>query len=344
MLILLIFLSIISHSATKISRDDGYIAFDSSLNLKNLRGRPVLVKGSHEIYLLRINLSLIRSRNYLNSNGTIHCIIRVDQRHRNDFHKYVKEMSEYIRYIPHDTFLVYLLLKDLEKILHISNGEVFEVPSQMKISPQIFSDVVDSLDSFPRYRTDFRNAQPSTVCVPRQLIVLLTSSLSRVSNLKEQMDSLCSEIRRKNESLCSIISGSATRKKLVVDTSDCDIREVARRCAELSAVAWVEARATMRLHNKYATRITQSYNGSSHVLWMNGLQGDGEVRSARKRPRSPALLLHALDNNFVNCADNRDHGYWCRLQQLFFQRYSSDLADLYGRRLCADSGLHQLRR
>ena len=342
--ILLIFLSIVSHSATKILRDDGYFAFDSSLYLKNLRGRPVLVKDSHQILLQRINVSLIRSRTYLNSNGTIQCIVRVDQHHRNDFHKYIKDISEYTRYIPHDTFLVYLLLKDLEKILHISNGEVFEVPSQMKISPQIFSDVVDSLDSFPRYRTDFRNAQPSTVCVPRQLIVLLTSSLSRVSNLKEQMDSLCSEIRRKNESLCSIISGSATRKKLVVDTSDCDIREVARRIAELSAVAWVEARATMRLHNKYATRITQSYNGSSHVLWMNGLQGDGEVRSARKRSLSPAMQLHALDNNFVNWADNRDHGYWCRLQQLFFQRYSSDLADLYGRRLCADSGLHQLRR
>jgi hypothetical protein len=63
----------------------------------------------------------------------------------------------------------------------------------------------------------------------------------------------------------------------LVETHECVQHLAAYRLASHPAVIWVEIRGTMRLRNKYATRIVQSKNGSSWNLWEKGLKGEGEV-------------------------------------------------------------------
>jgi hypothetical protein len=152
--------------------------------------------------------------------------------------------------------------------------DTFELPQITKMNFNLFRVPRHELGTRKRHQ---RSDAESQECIPTTFNVLIsTSSFPDIPSLQAQINQLCFN-PDSNSSLCQA-RGSSSKKKLLVDTSDCYMREVAHRLAEHPEVTWIEVQSKMKLRNKYATRIVQSTNGTSRTLWANGLQGDGEVR------------------------------------------------------------------
>jgi hypothetical protein len=178
--------------------------------------------------------------------------------------------------------LVVLTYEELKKISSMNSViGVFELPSRMKLWPQLYNDssYLRTPDAMIQHLIRRRaGLQP---CEIIQLNVLLLAAVEDIPFLESEMDALCAETIFGIHSLCHVVSGSTSRRKLVVDTDECLRDLAAQRLAEHPAVTWVEVRPKMRLRNKYATRLLQSDNGSSWAVWDKGLRGDGEVSMLR---------------------------------------------------------------
>ena len=247
------------HFSTKF-RTDQYRKF---------KGRPVLVHDSHQIILNRVDASLRRTRTDDHDHREQYLVHSLTN-NRADVQNVLRSVSDYVSYIPHDTFSVLLSLKDLDRVLSMierSNVEFFKLPFKMKISPEIHQ--FNLLDKPSRGR--------SAGCVSSQLILLLTDRWADLPPLREQIDALCLNSTNSETRICRISPGSPASKKLVVDTDTCSLWEAAHRFSAQPEILWVGVQRTKQLSNKYATRIAQSANGTSWMLWSYGLRGEGEV-------------------------------------------------------------------
>ncbi len=236
--------------------------------LHKLWGRPALVHDAN-IVLHRPDIPSFRTFSGDRYHREQHqFLIRVETKGRAKVLALLQRISQYVRYIPHDTILVALTYQDMSKLYSLDYvADIFEVPSSMKMRPDLRSDI--------RF---LGRRDGSEKCDQTKLTVTLISAIVDISSLEQDMIALCSEkLPVVNRSMCELVSGPKSRKKLVVISDTCLRGLAAQRLAEHPAVTWVEARANMRLRNKYATRILQSENGSSWAVWDKGLKGDGEV-------------------------------------------------------------------
>jgi hypothetical protein len=200
-------------------------------------------------------------------------LVRSENRNRTELYTELQRVSTYVRYFFKDTFVAALSADDVSTW---SATEIFELPSAMKIQPELFiADRHGGMSEPHRWGHRIRRSGTESKCAAVQLSVAL---ISTTPSIEIEIDSLCSESsEHANMGLCRLKPGSGSLRKRVVDTDECVQHLAAERLASHPLVTWVEIRSAMRLRNKYATRIVQSRNGASRTLWEKGLKGEGEV-------------------------------------------------------------------
>jgi hypothetical protein len=255
--------------------------FDQKEALHKLGGRPALVHEENYIFLERPDIPSFRIFNDKSYNRQKHqFLVRVGTKGRAEVLAHLQRSSQYVRYLPHDTILVALTYQEISNVSSLNYvADVFELPSSMKMRPELQKAILDLGASEEFLQQSIRRREVSGKCEQIQLMLDLISTVDEDPSVEPEIVALCSEKVSVNRSLCELVSRANTRNKVVVNTDKCLRDLAAKRLAEHPAVTWVEVQAKMRLRNKYATRIVQSYNGSSWTLWDKGLKGNGEVRS-----------------------------------------------------------------
>jgi hypothetical protein len=251
----------------------------SGTKLHTMRSRRVLAHDANLILLKKPHVppTLISTHNTNPRNISLF-LVRVETCHRTEMLTELQRVSTFVRYFSKDRFVAALSADDLSTLFAT---EIFELPSALKLQPELYSTGRQSEVSEAQasgYRT--RRSGAESKCAAAQLNVALISTTTDSSSIKNEIESLCSEPSEQSNmtrSLCRLQPGSGSLRKMVVDTDECVQSLAAERLAGHPLVTWVEIRRTMRLRNKYATRIVQSKNGSSWTLWGKGLMGEGEV-------------------------------------------------------------------
>jgi hypothetical protein len=247
----------------------------SDVKLNKVRSRRLLTHDANLFLLKRQHLAPTLATNEKKPGAISLFLIRVETRHRTEIHAELQRASTYLRYFSKDTFVAALSADILSTL---STVEVIELPPTLKMQPELYSAGLHRGETeahtwgfLPRHSgTDFK-------CTTVELYVALISINSEASSIEKEIESLCSESVHADMSLCRLKLGSGSQTKRLVETHECVQHLAAYRLASHPAVIWVEIRGTMRLRNKYATRIVQSKNGSSWNLWEKGLKGEGEV-------------------------------------------------------------------
>jgi hypothetical protein len=261
----------------------------SDTKLHMIRSRRALTHDANVILLKRQHLATTVSTQKENPTLFSLFLVRCDTRNRTEMYAALQLVSTYVRYFSKDKFVAALSAGDLSTL---SAAEVFLLPSALKMQPELY--MVSEA-----HRLGYRNRRSGTEfkCAAVQLNVALISTTTEASLIENEIESLCSESSLPgNVRLCRLNPGSGSPRKRVVDTDECLQYLAAQQLASHPSVTWVEIRATMRLRNKYATRVVQSKNSSSWTLWEKGLRGEGEVVFFNFDVESASTQLASFDS------------------------------------------------
>jgi hypothetical protein len=274
---------------------------DVKPELNAMRSRRVLTHDANLILLKWPHLAP-KLANHKKKTGSMSLfLVRFETRNRTERNSELQRVSAYVRYFSKDKLVAALSADDLSMF---SATEIFELPSALKMQPELYSAARHRGLSDVHKRTQrLRSRAEERKCAAVQLNVALISTTTEASSIDHEIESLCSESSsvHVNMSLCRLLPVSGSQRKRVIETDECVQHLAAERLAGHPAVTWVEVRAKMRLRNKYATRIVQSKNGSSWTLWEKGLTGEGEVVLKNFDAEISLTHLPSLDNFCFNC-------------------------------------------
>ena len=227
------------------------------------RGRPLLVTAGRNLKLERFETdSRTRALTIVPENQIY--IVRSDIQRRHLAFQILKNLSDFVSYLPHDTFAVSLGRFGIDKIAEMEEfRQLYVMPPIMRVSRE--------LAHFVEANSNVRTAEKYELRGLTNLYVL-------IAGLKKQheIQQLCGD-EHVDDCRINVISEG---KKLLIRTSERSISTVVRRLAQHPSVRWIEERRPISLRNKYASGTiqgTDSVDIGSRPLWGNGLFGDGEI-------------------------------------------------------------------
>jgi hypothetical protein len=253
-----------------------------NLNSISARSRPLLVTAGRMKDLVRLETGQAhkKTRTLTKVPENQLYVVRSDMQQRHVVMSSLTNLSHFVQYLPHDSFIVTLKRDLIDSIVDIEGvHDIFILPPTMKVA----NDLANFLDEESNISESRRNSvQEPDSSGNIKLNVLIAGNMNQ-----NDIQAICGNTG--NPIYCRI-TASSTKEKIVIETNEECISKVVQRLAQHPLVRWVEERRPIHLNNKYASGLiqgTDSVDISSRQFWASGLFGDDEIIGTPPIPLMP---------------------------------------------------------
>jgi len=215
---------------------------------------------------------------------------------------YLSEVAagRFVRYLPHDTFVMALPKQGLEKVRKAAGVvDVYELPAALKTQPDLLAridaagskgkeDVSPTLEDEFRKLTGARHLPQSDAKNGKAELKRSSGSSNLVIHVMlahggpgwaSEAEALISEWRKAFalQGLTTAVELASSKKAIVQVEFGHELKKVVAWLVQQPLVHWVQEQKEIRMRNMYAGPAMQSWNASSHEIWDRGITGTGQV-------------------------------------------------------------------
>ena len=215
------------------------------------KARPLLIRAKNIVFEAygSDEASLMKQSSLeagLKTTSANQFLVRVQEHRKSFVYKELVLISNYVQYLPDDTFLLLLTNLELDKVLQIEgvHGVAYHLPAAMKMSTV----VAEFIASDSKSANDGRRAVQSHKTDAVTIYLLIVTRLSI-----EDLDFFCKGYHPTKCTVREVTPG----RKLAIDTDAENKGSIMVRCSAHPMVRWLQEKTKLKPMNKFASGIIQ---------------------------------------------------------------------------------------